>query len=131
MLAKLAGFPSSRLSEQFDFGFAPSVPEPQVRELASLALIERAENVVVGPSGVRYTHLAIALGYQAAQAGIRTRFTTAADLMLAMSTALRQIESGVHMLSILRMRDFCVTSSAQSCSVRMFGNGRPRQVVDY
>ena len=29
------------------------------------------------------------------------------------------------------LRDFCVTSSAQSCSVRMFGNGRPRQVIVY
>ena len=29
------------------------------------------------------------------------------------------------------LRDFCVISSARLCSVRMFGNGRPRQVVDY
>lgn len=29
------------------------------------------------------------------------------------------------------LRDSCVSSYAQSCSVRMFGNGRPRQVADY
>lgn len=33
------------------------------------------------------THLALALGYRAAQAGIKTRFTTAADLLKALSVA--------------------------------------------
>jgi DNA replication protein DnaC len=53
-----------------------------------LGFIERQENVVlVGPSGVGKTHLAIGLGYRAAQAGIKTRFTTAADLLLTLSVA--------------------------------------------
>ena len=44
----------------------------------------------LGPSGVGKTHLAIALGHKAANAGIKTRFTTAADLMLQVQTAVRQ-----------------------------------------
>ena len=36
------------------------------------------------------THLAIALGYRAAQSGLKTRFITAADLMLQLATAQRQ-----------------------------------------
>ncbi|WP_170989459.1 ATP-binding protein, partial [Escherichia coli] len=43
-----------------------------------------------GPSGVGKTHLAIAMGYEAVRAGIKVRFTTAADLLLQLSTAQRQ-----------------------------------------
>jgi DNA replication protein DnaC len=35
----------------FDFGFATGAPRAQLQELASLAFVERAENVVfLGPS---------------------------------------------------------------------------------
>ena len=90
-LVRMAGFPLIKTLDAFDFKFATGVPEKLVRELASLAFIERQENVVfVGPSGVGKTHLAIALGYLATQAGIKTRFYTAADLMLTLTTAARQ-----------------------------------------
>ncbi|PCR72772.1 transposase, partial [Escherichia coli] len=57
----------------------------------SLSFIERNENIVLlGPSGVGKTHLAIAMGYEAVRAGIKVRFTTAADLLLQLSTAQRQ-----------------------------------------
>jgi DNA replication protein DnaC len=60
-------------------------------ELASLAFVERAENVVfLGPSGLGKTHLAIALGYLAAQKGCKTRFFSAADLVLMLEAAQRQ-----------------------------------------
>ena len=42
------------------------------------------------PSGVGKTHVAIGLGYRATQAGIKTRFITAADLMLQLGIANRQ-----------------------------------------
>ncbi|MDW6352027.1 ATP-binding protein, partial [Escherichia coli] len=51
----------------------------------------RNENIVLlGPSGVGKTHLAIAMGYEAVRAGIKVRFTTAADLLLQLFTAQRQ-----------------------------------------
>jgi DNA replication protein DnaC len=64
-------------------------------ELASLAFVERAENVVSpGPSGVGKTHLAIALGYFATQRGYKTRFFSAADLLLMLEAAQRQAAIG-------------------------------------
>ena len=90
-LTRLAGFPAIKTLDEFDYEFASGVPKSTVQELASLAFIERNENVVlVGPSGVGKTHLAIGLGYLATQAGIKVRFMSAADLMLALTTAVRQ-----------------------------------------
>jgi DNA replication protein DnaC len=83
MLAKLAGFPVVKTLDDFDYGFAVGAPKALLTELATLAFVERAENVVLlGPSGVGKTHLAIALGLRATSASIKTRFITAADLML-------------------------------------------------
>ena len=88
LLTRLAGFPAIKTLEEFDYGFAAGVKNSQIDELAGLGFVERQENVVlVGPSGVGKTHLAIALGYRAAQTGIKTRFTTAADLLLTLSVA--------------------------------------------
>jgi len=46
--------------------------------------------VLLGPSGVGKTHLAIAIAYRAVMARIKTRFLTAADLMLQLATAKAQ-----------------------------------------
>jgi len=90
-LARLASFPAIKTLEGFDFNAATGVSKAQIQELASLAFIERAENVVLlGPSGTGKTHIAIALGYAATQAGIKVRFITAADLLLILTTAHRQ-----------------------------------------
>ena len=93
MLTRLAGFPAIKTLEDFDYAFAAGVNKSQIDELAGLGFVERHENVVlVGPSGVGKTHLAIALGYRAAQTGIKTRFTTAADLLLTLSVAHAQYQ---------------------------------------
>ena len=91
VLLKMAGFPGVKQLSDYDFKFAVGAPKKQIEALASLSFIPRKENIVLlGPSGVGKTHLAVALGYLATQAGLKTRFITAADLLLQLDTAQRQ-----------------------------------------
>lgn len=91
ILTRTAGFPALKTLEAYDFTFATGAPHSQIQELASLGFVERAENIVLlGPSGTGKTHLAIAFGLIAAQKSWKVRFTTAADLVIAMEAAYRQ-----------------------------------------
>jgi DNA replication protein DnaC len=77
-----ARFPAMHTLEAFDFSFQPSIDRKVIRELASLAFVERGNNAVfLGPPGVGKTHLAIALGIKAAQAGHRVMFLTLDELL--------------------------------------------------
>lgn len=90
-LAKLAGFPAIKTMADYDFDFATGAPQQRLQELASMAFMQRKENVILlGPSGTGKTHLAIALGYLATQCGVKVRFISAADLMLHLESAQRQ-----------------------------------------
>ena len=90
-LLKMATLPAIKTLEQYDFAFASGAPRAQIQELANLAFIERAENIaLLGPSGVGKSHLASALAYRAVMASIKTRFVSAADLMIQLMAAHRQ-----------------------------------------
>lgn len=90
-LLQFAGLPAIKHVEDYDFKFATGAPRKQIQELSSLAFVERAENLILlGPSGVGKTHLACALAYQAIQKGMKTRFITAADLMIQLDAAKKQ-----------------------------------------
>jgi len=79
---KLARFPWIKTLDQFEFEFQPSLDRKQVRELAGLSFVERAHNVILlGPPGVGKTHLAIALGVKAVEAGYSVLFLTLEQLM--------------------------------------------------
>lgn len=90
-LLKLATMPAVKSLEQSDWSCAPGAPKAQIQELAHLAFVQRAENVVrLGPSGVGKTHIALALAYRAVLTGSKVRFITAADLMLQLAAAKAQ-----------------------------------------
>jgi DNA replication protein DnaC len=74
---KQARLPWIKTLEQFDFSFQPSIDRKLIRDLSGLGFVERNENVILlGPPGVGKTHLAVALGVKAAEAGHRVLFMT-------------------------------------------------------
>jgi len=90
-LTKMAGFPTIKTLEQFDFDFTVGVNRRQIEELSTLEFVKRKENIILlGQPGVGKTHLAIALAYQAVQKRIKARFITASDLIIQMSHAKKE-----------------------------------------
>lgn len=86
-----ARFPWLKTLEQFDFEFQPSLDRRQVRELAGMSFVERAHNVIVlGPPGVGKTHLAIALGIKAVEAGYSVLFLTLEELISRLVRAAKE-----------------------------------------
>jgi len=69
--------------EAFDFSFnAQSINRKQIYDLATCAFVEKTEAVfIVGPSGVGKTHLAQALGHEAARRGHDVLFARAAQML--------------------------------------------------
>lgn len=85
---QIAHFPTVKTLEDFDFKFQPSVDQRLVRELATGRYIANAENVLIfGAPGVGKTHLAIALGRAAVEAGHSALFVSATSLLATLSRA--------------------------------------------
>ena len=88
---RVAGFPAKKVFEDFELEFQPSLDGSVINDLKTLRFIRNAENVVfLGPPGVGKTHLAIALGMMALDAGFRVRFFNASDLIERLIKANRQ-----------------------------------------
>ena len=87
IILKMAGFPKVKTFEMFDFG-SSSVDRNLINELCTLRFVENAQNVLlIGPSGVGKTHIAISLGYLSTQSRIKTKFITVQDLLLQLEIA--------------------------------------------
>jgi DNA replication protein DnaC len=83
-----AHFPDIKTLDQIDWPALSGISRPQILELASCDYIERAEAVVLaGPIGTGKTHLAIALGVEAARRRFRVLFTRAAELVRTLREA--------------------------------------------
>lgn len=83
-----AHFPEVKTLDQIDWQALSGVSRPKILELASCEYIKRAEAVVfAGPIGTGKTHLAIALGVEAARRRLRVIFTRAADLVRTLREA--------------------------------------------
>jgi DNA replication protein DnaC len=77
-----ARFPDLKTLDQLDWSVLTGVSKPRILELASCEYLAKAEDVVLaGPIGTGKTHLAIALGVEAARRRRRVLFIRAADLV--------------------------------------------------
>lgn len=89
--SKLARLPYKKTLQEFDFTFQPNIDEKLIRELATMAFVHRAENVIfLGPPGVGKTHLAVALAIEALSQGISVYFTSLSRLIEDLKTASKE-----------------------------------------
>lgn len=88
-MVKVAHFPHYKTLKDFDFEFQPNINQNQLMNLSGLGFIEKKENILfLGNSGVGKTHLATAIGIEAAKARYSTYFIKCHELL----TNLRQAQ---------------------------------------
>jgi len=83
-----AKFPFLRTIDEFDFTFQTSVRLKMLGSLLGPELVSEGRSAILsGPPGRGKTHLAVAIAYRAIQNGFEARFTTADELIGALSHA--------------------------------------------
>jgi DNA replication protein DnaC len=97
-----AAFPVTKTLADFDVT-ASSIPRATFDYLASLEWIRAAENTcLIGPAGTGKSHVLVALGVTAVQAGHRVRYFTAAELVETLYRALADNSVGRVIETLLR-----------------------------
>ena len=77
-----AGFPRPKRLDEFSFETNPAINPAVIGQLASCAWVKAGHPVcLIGDSGTGKSHLLIALGTLAAEAGYRVRYTLASKLV--------------------------------------------------
>lgn len=86
MLMRLAHFPQVKTMESFDFAHLPDLDPKVVAELRSLRFVRSHENLLLlGPPGIGKSHLAVAIGVEAARSGHKVYFTTLEEMIKRLS----------------------------------------------
>ncbi|HZU80708.1 MAG TPA: ATP-binding protein [Acidimicrobiales bacterium] len=100
---KSANFPVRKTLEEFDL-VSSSVEKATFDYLASLEWIAAKENpCLVGPAGTGKSHLLVALGHAAVDAGRRVRYFTAAELLETLYRGLADNTVGKVIDQVLRV----------------------------
>jgi len=87
----ISHFPYHKTISDFDFSYQPTINRQKILDLASLRFIDDKSNVIfLGSPGVGKTHLATALGMEAASQRISTYFINFAELMDKFKQAVKE-----------------------------------------
>jgi DNA replication protein DnaC len=79
---KLSGLPLGQTISNFDFAFQPAIERSRIDSLATCSWVrEKQTTLLLGPPGVGKTHLAIALGVKAVEAGFSVMYLRVEDLL--------------------------------------------------
>ena len=77
-----AHFPERKSLQDFNFSFNPSINRQQIFDLATCRFLQQKRGwLVVGQPGVGKTHLIIAVGIKAVEAGYQVLYKSAFDLL--------------------------------------------------
>jgi DNA replication protein DnaC len=100
---KNARFPRIKTIKGYDFSLQTGVSAEQMNRLCDFMWLEQAFNVMfLGAPGLGKTHLAVALGYEAANAGYAVCFTTLEGLIRVLKTEEISKQSKARMTQIRR-----------------------------
>ena len=87
-LLRMSGIKQVRLLSDFDWTFNPKIPREKIMEFIHTDWLNKPCNLVlVGPSGVGKTHIAVSLCYDAVTKGKQTIFLTLFDLTAKLTKA--------------------------------------------
>jgi DNA replication protein DnaC len=79
---RTANFPYQKTLDDYDFSFQPSINKDQILDFKNLRFLKNKENIIfVGSPGVGKTHLATAIGMEAAKNRQITYFINCNDLI--------------------------------------------------
>jgi DNA replication protein DnaC len=99
---RVAAFPVKKRLEEFNVT-GSSIPKATFDYLSSLEWIRAAENACfIGPAGTGKSHMLVALGVAAVEAGHRVRYFTAAELVETLYRALADNSVGQVIEGLLR-----------------------------
>lgn len=87
-MVREAAFPRPKRIEDFDYTANPNVAPEQINTLSDPAWVTAGNPLcLIGDSGTGKSHLLIGIGTAIAEAGLRVRYTTAANLVNELSEA--------------------------------------------
>ncbi|MFD4248035.1 IS21-like element helper ATPase IstB [Streptomyces sp. NPDC058525] len=108
-LVREANFPRSKRLEDFDFEKNPNVTPEQVNTLGDPAWVTAGQPLcLIGDSGTGKSHLLIGIGTAIAEAGLKVRYTTTANLVNELAEAADEKKLGRTLARYSRVDLLCL-----------------------